>query len=350
MNARELKEYIYENKRVEYILEEIGMKYIQQHNNYEYFSCCQPDGDNRKSTIIKNNEHLSVKAYTRDIIDKYGNSDIISLICFIKNIYFSNALKYICDLLGLDYYSSLDDELPESIRFTKFIEEMSNSKEEYKEEKLKPISETILTYYKPYVTDFFKNDGINYHTQQLFELGYDLDSHRITIPIRDEIGNLVGIKGRLFKKELKNDEEKYIYLEPCAKSHILYGLNITMPFIKEKNECIVVESEKNVLKMWDVGIKNVVAIGGHDLSSIQVEKLIRLGCKEIIICYDEDVYRMKNGKIDFEGYEKELNKFIKQQYVSFLIDVEGNILDKKESPSDNYNKFIKMYNKRTILR
>lgn len=333
MNARELKEYIYENKRVEYILEEIGMRYIQQHNNYEYFSCCQPDGDNRKSTIVKNNEHLSVKAYTRDITDKYGSSDIISLICFIKNIYFSNALKYICDLLGLDYYSSLDNELPESIRFTKFIEEMSNGNDGYKEEKLKPISETVLTYYKPYVTDLFKNDGISYHTQQLFELGYDLDSHRITIPIRDEINNLVGVKGRLFKNKLEEWEEKYIYLEPCAKSHILYGLNITMLFIKEKNECIVVESEKGVEQLWSMGIKNAVAIGGHELSNIQIEKLTRLGVP-IVIAYDKDILE--------EHYIKESEKFIKETEIYYLYD-KDNILEEKESPSDNKDKFLQLY-------
>ena len=78
----------------------------------------------------------------------------------------------------------------------------------------------------------FHNDNISYEVQREFEIGYDDFSNRITIPIRDEIGSLVGVKGRLFQRELTDDEMKYLYIEPCNRSQILYGLHKSIPYIE----------------------------------------------------------------------------------------------------------------------
>ena len=358
MEAYDIKKYIYNNDKIEYVLSELGMHHIKSHDNGRYYTCGMPTGGNTKSTVVYcDNEYFNVEAYTRDIIDKYGNSDLISLVCFVKKCYFTNANKWLCDILGLNYYSDGKEELPESLKWTEMIQKMcSNSNnEEDDDELLNPISENILNYYKPYVNDIFKNEGISYYTQRLFEIGFDPETLRITIPIRDEIGTLVGIKGRLYHKEVAAWEQKYIYLERCSKSRILYGLHLTMPFIKEFNKVIVVESEKSVLKLWEYGYPYAVAIGGHKLSKTQVEKLTRLGVDEIILCYDEDAYRYidKNGeKIKLKGkdfknnYKKEINKFIPQQKVSIMVDIKGNILDFKESPADNKDKFDILYKDR----
>ena len=64
----------------------------------------------------------------------------------------------------------------------------------------------------PYVNDLFFKDNIDYGTQAKFEVGYDEQTNRITIPIRDEIGTLVGVKGRMFGKAQKDGELKYLYI------------------------------------------------------------------------------------------------------------------------------------------
>ena len=73
-------------------------------------------------------------------------------------------------------------------------------------------------------TEFFYDDNISYETQAEFEIGLDVHSHRITIPIRDEFGRLVGIKGRRVWDVVDEYNPKYIYLHNCEKSKILYGL------------------------------------------------------------------------------------------------------------------------------
>lgn len=346
MNLKSLKDYIIINEKIEYILNELKCHHIKLHGG-KYYTCSFPDGDNKKGMAIYI-DTLNVDAYTRNIKDKYGNSDIFSLICFIKKLYFSEALKWTCDILGLDYYKDEQDDIPTSLQITRMILDMSEENSDEINEYLKPINEKILTYYKQICNKLFLKDNINYKTQREFEIGYDLSSHRITIPIRDELGTLVGVKGRDIKKD--SYEDKYIYLESCAKSQILYGLYKTLQFIREKNEVIVVESEKSVLVLWEQGIKNVVAIGGHILSKTQVEKITRLGVSEIILCYDEDVNRNDNGIIDRQLYLEEAKKFIPQIKVSAMVDIKGQILNKKESPVDDMSKFNKLYNERKVLQ
>jgi len=347
MNACDLKKYIYENNKIPNILESLNCHHITNHSQ-TYYSCGVPDGDNPKSTIVYNNEYIGVTAYTRNIKDKYGNSDIISLVGFIiQEENFSKVLKWICDEIGIDYYSEEIEDIPDSIKWTKWMIKIANDDLEDEHEFLKPVSEKVLTYYKPYANKIFTNEGIPPEIQNEFEIGYDLATHRITIPIRDELGTLVGVKGRI---AFNTSEDKYIYLEPCAKSHILYGLYNNYENIKKYNQVIIVESEKSVMKLMSYGVFNAVAIGGHQLSKVQVEKLTRLNVDEIIICYDEEVCRENNGVINKKEYMKEVEKFIPQQKISVMVDVNGTILNKKESPADNRDNFLMMYENRIKIK
>lgn len=348
MEIRQLKEFIMVNDKIEFILEELNCHSIRSNDNGRYYSAGFPDGDNKKSIVVYT-ESLNVESYTRNIMDQYGNSDIISLVCFIKDLYFSQAIKWLTDILGLDYYSNEEYEVPMSLQITQMLFEMTlgldNSKEN---EQLKPISEEILSYYKPYVNDLFLKDGVNYDTQLEFEVGIDLQSQRITIPIRDELGTLVGVKGRLFDNT--SDGEKYIYLERCSKSKILYGLHKTMKYIKEQNEVIVVESEKSVMALWSHGIKNAVSIGGHILSRSQVEKITRLGIGNVVLCYDSDVARLDNGVLDKKEYLKESCKFLESISVYAMVDPLGKVLPIKASPVDDMNHFKLLYDNKQKLQ
>lgn len=348
MDAQRIKEYIIVNEKIEFILEELDCHSIKSHDNNRYITAGYRDGDNQKALCIYT-DSLNVDSYTRDIEDNYGNSDIFSLVCFVKDMYFTQALKWVTDTLGIDYYNDEEDDIPESLVITRMLMDMMNGDSETEEEvKLKPIDEKILTYYKPIVNDLFYKDGVDYETQRLFEIGFDEESQRFTIPIRDELAVLVGVKGRQVSKDTLG--EKYIYLERCAKSKILYGLHMTMEYIKQERKVFVVESEKSVLVLWSRGIRNVVAIGGHKLSKTQIEKLTRLGVEEVILCYDQDVHRMDNGKIDKSLYLKEANKFIPQIKVTAMVDLKGNILHDRESPVDDAAKFDLLYENKKVLQ
>ena len=335
MDIKQLKEYIYENNHIENILEKLGMHHIKWHDGKRYITCGFPDGDNQKACVIFNSEFFNIDSYTRDVKNKAGYApDVLSLIAFIKQEPFFDCLKWVCQIIGIDYYYSFDDDIPESLKITKLLYEMQRGEFDQEEKPLKPISEKILTYYKPYVNNMFLNDGISYETQKEFEIEYDEFSNRVTIPIRSEIGDLVGVKGRLFKEIIEEWEQKYIYLEPCARSKILYGLNKTYPYIKKEGKCFVGEAEKFCLQLWSMGYYNSVGIGGKKISSQQIEKLTRLGV-DLIFAFDRDVTKKEIEEI--------ADRFVDGMSIWYLFD-DNNILNEKESPSDSQEKFEYLLN------
>ena len=339
MDAQTIKEYIFSNNKIEIVLENLGMHHIQWHNRNEYITCGMPDGDNPSSTVVYcDNSFFMVKAYTRDIVDPYGISDIISLVSFINKTIFTQSINWLCELFGLDYYvESISDD--PTLGYFKTFDLLMKPKASL-EVQLKPIPEETLKAYLPWDNTIFYEDHIDWKTQAEFELGLDVFSHRITIPIRDEMGRLVGVKGRRAWDVVDEWNPKYIYLHQCAKSRICYGLYKTLPYIREKNEIIVCESEKGVMQLWSYGYRNCVAVGGHSISQQQQDLIIQSGAATIIIAFDKDV--------DEETVRKEVENLSLYRRVEYILDF-NNILEEKESPMDNPNKWIDLYERNRKL-
>lgn len=331
MDIEALKEHILENDLIERILIELGCHHIKKKGGY--IQCSNPDGDNPAAICVYENTNLTTIDFTRDINNGRKSSDIISLVEFFKKESFPYAVKWICDVLDIDYYKNFDEDLPSSLNITKMLLGMQLDNDIQEEEKpLKPISGNILSYYKPYVNQMFFNDGVDYITQKEFEIGYDEETNRITIPIRDEIGNLVGVKGRYFERVVPSDIEKFIYLEKCARSQILYGLYKSLPYIKDRKRVFITEAEKGVMQLWNAGYYEAVATGGKKVTKCQIEKLTRL-CVPIIFVFDKDVKQ--------EELKTIADRFINEVEIYALID-KDNILEEKESPTDNISKFEKL--------
>ena len=352
MNSKFLKNYIYKKEKIEDILEELGMHHIKWHNNNSYISCGMPNGDNPQSTVIYNNETLNVVAYTRDIVDQNFISDIFSLIMYLKKCDFLESMKWVCNFLNLENTNIEVEERTESVEDV--LHKIKEMYVKYKEPEppLKPLDEINLMQYQKCSFQQFVDDNISDETQLEFELGLDstadywgIPRTRIAIPIRDENGTLVGVKGRLFKNVWKRSkcvdkmreldgEPKYIYMYPCEKSKILYGLYKTKDFIKQEKEVIICEAEKGVMQLWTYGYKNCVSIGGHSLSPSQVRKITELNVN-IVISFDEDV--------EIDAIQKECKKFRYTKNKIYYIYDDEKVLEEKESPMDNPKKWERLY-------
>ena len=148
---------------------------------------------------------------------------------------------------------------------------------------------------------------------------------------------MIGIKGRRVWDKIDEYNPKYIYLKQCKKNEVLFGLDKTLPYIKEKDEVIICESEKGVMQLWSYNFKNAVAIGCHNISKIQIEKIIRMNVNNVIIAYDKDVLQREL----LEEYKK-LCDFAN---VTCIVDI-YNLLDEKESPMDRPEKWNILYKSR----
>lgn len=329
MDTKELKRYIQENDFVETILNEIGCHHVKYHSSGGYWTCANKTGDNVSAISVYDTDNLTTINYTRKMTKTERTNDIIDLVSYTCDFDFIQSISFICELVGISVYHDFYEELPESFKILKLIDGMdsgNNSKSDDEPIRVRPNS--ILNYYRNYTNDYFYNDHISYMTQKEFGIGYDPESNRITIPIYSEFGDLIGVKGRWFGDggEVKN---KYIYLESCPKSKILFGLNKTLPYIKRYGKVYVFESEKSVMQCWSAGIYNTVAISGKKISQYQIDMLIRTG-SDIVLCMDKDVLK--------EEVEEIASGFPDQICVYCMYDYDG-LLEDKMSPSDNMDAF-----------
>ena len=325
MDVQSLKEYILDNDKLPEILQEIGCHSI--HNHGGYITCGNKTGDNKSAIVVYINENLTVVNYTRSMTNNKRTTDIFDLICYNEDCSFPEALKFCCNLFGLDYYQEPED-IPESLQILKMLQQMATEEGVNDDAPLKPINEKILSYYFPYGNKLWEDDGISLSTQRLFEVAFDPMTNSIVIPIRDEQGALVGIKARRMEYDPDSGLSKYFFLEPCSKSRVLYGLFQNIKLIQLTGVVWVGESEKFVQQLYDMGYYGV-STGGTKISKAQVEMLTRLNAK-IVFCYDEDV--------DEEQLKGISDMFLDGIPVYAIIDKE-HILENKESPSDNPKKF-----------
>ena len=330
MDIRDLKEEILNRDLLTDILSEIGCHHIQDRG--EYIQCGNKDGDNPKSIVVYKNEYISCTNYTRQITKNNRTADIFDLIAYAENCSFAEAMKLVCEIAGIDYYGERED-LPESLQILRMLKDMSINSDEEDNSPVKPISEKILSYYLPYGNAMFENDNISLEVQKEFEVGYDPQSNYITIPIRDSIGTLCGVKGRYFG-DPDETHTKYTYIEKCNKSKILYGYWQNKEYIKQNKYVYVLESEKAVQQLATMGVRACVSTGGKTISKYQVEEIIRTGCVPIL-ALDKDV--------DAEELKNIASMFMDGISVYAIIDKEG-ILDEKESPSDCPKKWAKLVN------
>lgn len=103
-----------------------------------------------------------------------------------------------------------------------------------------------------------------------WELGWDARSCRITIPIRDNDRQLLGIAKRLHP--LYQDPEngpKYLNTKGFKRDYVLFGEHL----LTSSRQGYVVEGYFNVIWMHQNGYRNVVALMGSYPSYVQVKKL-----------------------------------------------------------------------------
>jgi DNA primase len=119
------------------------------------------------------------------------------------------------------------------------------------------------------------------------------------------------------------DNAKYLYIYACDKSLELYNLDRALPYIKEKNEVIVVEGAKTVWLLAQWGCRNVVSIEGSSLTPVQAMLLKELDV-DIVFAFDKDV--------EMENIMK-VTRQIKSRLLTVIYD-KDNLLGPKDSPTD----------------
>ena len=137
MDIRDLKEEILNRELISDILSEIGCHHIIDRG--EYFSCGNKDGDNPRAIVVYKNDYIGCTNYTRQITKNGRAADIFDLIAYTEDCSFAEAMKFVCNLAGIDFYGEPTD-VPESLQIIKLLKSMSIGEDGEDESPVKPIS------------------------------------------------------------------------------------------------------------------------------------------------------------------------------------------------------------------
>lgn len=204
----------------------------------------------------------------------------------IEGLSYKQAIQKLSNLTGID---ATPRKQSSSFKVFKELKNIWTIKApETNKRKLLPPSE-IDKYTKEYPQEWL-DEGITKEAMDEFNIRIDHDASRIVYPIWDNNGNIITIKGRTRYKNFKAMRiAKYISYNKIYGADFLVGLRENEKHIKEKNEVIVVEGIKSVMKLWGWGYDNAVAVETHSMTDKQVQLLLSLRVKNIVIAFDSDV-------------------------------------------------------------
>ena len=275
-----------EPESIQHILETFGFDKVRVYNNE--IRCAFEYGMNPTAIVIrlKDNDGLFVKDYQRNV--KY---DLITYLVKEKGIKFKDVINVIKQETGI---SSLYNYKKIVGFFGGIYNNIARSNSNIE---IQTYPEEILKEYKGFSNLLWLKDGISIITQRKWNVGYDVDSQRITFPIRTPTGEIMAIKGRA-NFELSEFEPKYLYLKQGPMSQTLFGFSENYDSLYE-GDILIFESEKSVLKLDSWGYNNAVALGSNSLSTTQAKLLMSLNPKSITFMLDNNL-PLENTKRNVE--------------------------------------------------
>ena len=310
------KELINHPDKLKDVLEHFG--YCNIVIRPKYISFGRDEKSSKKSIVInlENNEYLYTIDYARNI-----RKDIFSYIIEQRKVEFIDVLNEVRHALGItDYYDFFDNKGIFGGVYEKIRKRRTN--------KVNTYDDSILDCYVNCGNTRFLADNISLLSQKFFNIKYDVESQGIVIPIRNQFGQLMGVKER-FNYDVPDGEMKYFYAVPCSMSQTLFGYSQNYEFLVD-NTIYIFEAEKSCMQCYSYGIRNCVSLGSGSISIQQVKMLLELNPKRIIFLHDVG-YGLENIMRNIDMV-KNYSRFTEVElgYWSYF----GRGYENKVSPSD----------------
>lgn len=260
-------------EKIKELLEKFDFCKIHIHSSYISFARSQDSSPKSITIYLYNNDALIVKDWVTNTV-----CDIFNYIIKSRSVTFRDAITAAKNILGIDgsFYVEQRTTAPFGGMYSR-IKSRSNHE-------LKVYDDSILNKYVPCGNERFLRDGISLEVQREFNIGFDIESQSITIPVYDEVGKLIGVKCR---KNEDDCEMKYWYDVPCSCSQTLYNYAHSYKDLESADIIYVVEAEKGAMQyISKLGKRNCVSIGSGSISKKQVQMLLSLNPKKIVFLHD----------------------------------------------------------------
>ena len=288
---------------VEHFLETLNVDHITKATRQEMrFSCPYPnhdDGDRTPSCYMNVN---SAAFFCHGCKERGTAVDMASFVLQISPLEAIRLLKHAYQPGGLNPdIRKMEEEVKKlwQIRSEKIVQPLLD------ERVLDPFRLDWYSAYKAWeagqgfeATDYVFERGFHPITVNAWQWGYDPNTDRITLPIRDEQGNLIGIKARAWESGRK---PKYLVFgdgpqggpygyDRYFPSHVVFGADRAAKEIPDcPNPLVICEGEWNAIAVRASYTHPTVAINGSFFSEWHAKIIRRLAPEQgVILWLDPD--------------------------------------------------------------
>lgn len=133
------------------------------------------------------------------------------------------------------------------------------------------------------------------------------EDYPLIMPFRDTYGKVVGLVGRSLLSDeersktklskYKNTSESSVF----RKGNLLFGLHENKQHILDRGFVYIVEGQFDVIKAYEIGLRNIVALGTNSMNAYQFSVISR---------YSNNIFLLlDNDKPGHEGRKRIISKF-----------------------------------------
>lgn len=274
-----------------------------------YFAICPFHDDHNPSMSISPEKQI----YTCFVCGASGN--VFNFVANYEKVSFVSAVKKVAQKAGINLDINVkDDYKPRDTKYDKYYK-MFDITNKYYQNNIKSVygKKAIEYLHNRKIDDDIINEfeiGLSmndnnvskllekkgYDVNELIDIGlcgkkdnfvYDIFRNRIMFPLYNLDGKPVGFSGRIYNGEADskyvNSKESIIF----KKGNLLYNYHRALTHAREKHQIIVVEGFMDVIRLYTIGIKNVVATMGTAITKEHANLLMKLS-KNIVLCFDGD--------------------------------------------------------------
>lgn len=274
-----------------------------------YFAICPFHDDHNPSMSISPEKQI----YTCFVCGASGN--VFNFVANYEKVSFVSAVKKVAQKAGINLNINVkDDYKPKDTKYDKYYK-MFDITNKYYQNNIKSVygKKAIEYLHNRKIDDDVINEfeiGLSmndnnvskllekkgYDVNELIDIGlcgkkdnfvYDIFRNRIMFPLYNLDGKPVGFSGRIYNDE---EDSKYVNSKESIifkKGNLLYNYHRALSHAREKHQIIVVEGFMDVIRLYTIGIKNVVATMGTAITKEHANLLMKLS-KNIVLCFDGD--------------------------------------------------------------
>lgn len=290
-----------------------------KHSGNTYFAVC-PFHSEKTASLAVNVDEQFFHCFG---CGRSGN--IYKWIQWQEGLTFDQAVQKVANITGSDIKEYVESE---SVAFYKLLNRLTKQKDDIQPNRnILDIEKDYNQRFKNEIPQEWIDEGISEKELKKYNIRIDPMSNRIVYPVYSDNDELISVKGRTRFKNYKDLKiMKYMnYYKLGGRLDYYQGMQQSRQYIKQSGEIIILEGIKSVMKVDQWGYHNAVSAETSTLNEYQIELLVRMQVKNVVIAFDKDI---KLKKI------QECTQLLKKFTNVYVVYDKWNLLEDKDSPCD----------------